>query len=140
MKTKSKITIEERCKASGIRLTAQRKLIIKVIEDSSDHPNVEELFKRANAIDNKISIATAYRTVKLLQDTGILARLEFNDGKSRYEDAVRKHHDHLIDIDSGEVIEFVDDEIELIQSKIAKRLGYELVGHKLELYGKKNAK
>ena len=128
----NKLTIEERCKEEGIRLTGQRKLIIKVIEDSSDHPNVEELFKRANAINNKISIATIYRTVRLLQDIGILSRLEFNDGKSRYEDAVRKHHDHLIDIDSGEV--------EIIQNKIARRLGYELVGHKLELYGKKNAK
>ena len=136
----NKVTIEERCKEAGIRLTGQRKLIIKVIEDSSDHPNVEELFKRANAINNKISIATTYRTVRLLQDTGLLSRLEFNDGKSRYEDAVRKHHDHLIDIDSGEVIEFVDEEIEIIQNKIARRLGYELVGHKLELHGKKNGK
>ena len=134
------ITIEERCKKAGIRITGQRKLIIEVLQKSKDHPDVEELFKRANAIDNKVSIATVYRTVRLLQDTGILSRLEFNDGKSRFEDAVREHHDHLIDIDSGEVIEFVDDEIEKIQNKIAERLGFDLVGHKLELYGKRNEK
>ncbi len=134
------ITIEERCKKAGIRITGQRKLIIEVLQKSKDHPDVEELFKRANAIDNKVSIATVYRTVRLLQDTGILSRLEFNDGKSRFEDAVREHHDHLIDIDSGEVIEFVDNEIEKIQNKIAKRLGFDLVGHKLELYGKRNEK
>ena len=136
----SNITIEERCKKAGIRITGQRKLIIEVLQKSKDHPDVEELFKRANAIDNKVSIATVYRTVRLLQDTGILSRLEFNDGKSRFEDAVREHHDHLIDIDSGEVIEFVDDEIEKIQNKIAERLGFDLVGHKLELYGKRNEK
>ena len=136
----SNITIEERCKKAGIRITGQRKLIIEVLQKSKDHPDVEELFKRANAINNKVSIATVYRTVKLLQDAGILSRLEFNDGKSRFEDAVRKHHDHLIDIDSGEVIEFVDDEIEKIQNKIAERLGFDLVGHKLELYGKRNEK
>jgi Fur family ferric uptake transcriptional regulator len=134
------ITIEERCKKAGIRITGQRKLIIEVLQKSKDHPDVEELFKRANAIDNKVSIATVYRTVRLLQDTGILSRLEFNDGKSRFEDAVREHHDHLIDIDSGEVIEFVDNEIEKIQNKIAERLGFDLVGHKLELYGKRNEK
>ena len=134
------ITIKERCKEAGIRMTGQRKLVIKVLQESKDHPDVEELFKRANAINNKVSIATVYRTVRLLQDTGILSRLEFNDGKSRFEDAVRKHHDHLIDIDSGEVIEFVDDEIEKIQNKIAERLGFNLVGHKLELYGKRNEK
>ncbi|OUX42659.1 transcriptional repressor [bacterium TMED277] len=134
------ITIEERCKAAGVRMTGQRKLIIKVLQESKDHPDVEELFKRANAINHKVSIATVYRTVRLLQDAGILSRLEFNDGKSRFEDAVRKHHDHLIDIESGEVIEFVDDEIEKIQNKIAERLGFDLVGHKLELYGKRNEK
>ena len=134
------ITIEERCKKAGIRITGQRKLIIEVLQKSKDHPDVEELFKRANAINNKVSIATVYRTVRLLQDTGILSRLEFNDEKSRFEDAVREHHDHLIDIDSGEVIEFVDNEIEKIQNKIAKRLGFDLVGHKLELYGKRNEK
>ncbi len=134
------LTIKERCRTVGIRMTGQRKLIIKVLQESKDHPDVEELFKRANAINDKVSIATVYRTVRLLQDAGILSRLEFSDGKSRFEDAVRKHHDHLIDIDSGEVIEFVDDEIEKIQNKIAERLGYDLVGHKLELYGKRNEK
>ena len=130
----------DKCLNVGLRMTLPRKVILEVIESSEDHPDVEELFKRANAINSKVSIATVYRTVRLLQDTGILSRLEFNDGKSRFEDAVRKHHDHLIDIDSGEVIEFVDNEIEKIQNKIAERLGFHLVGHKLELYGKRNEK
>ena len=119
-------------------MTGQRRLIIKVLENSKDHPDVETLFERSNKIDNKVSIATVYRTVKLLQNAGILEKLEFNDGRSRFEDAVRKHHDHLIDLDTGKVIEFVDEEIEHIQKKIANKLGYDLVGHKLELYGKKN--
>ena len=131
-------TISERCKNVGIRMTGQRRLIIKVLENSKDHPDVETLFERANKIDNKVSIATVYRTVKVLQNAGILEKLEFNDGRSRFEDAVRKHHDHLIDLDTGMVIEFIDEEIEHIQKKIAKKLGYDLVGHKLELYGKKN--
>ena len=131
-------TISERCKKVGIRLTGQRRLIIKVLEDSKDHPDVETLFERANKIDSKVSIATVYRTVKVLKNAGILEKLEFNDGRSRFEDAVRKHHDHLIDLDTGKVIEFIDEEIEHIQKKIASRLGYELIGHKLELYGKKN--
>ena len=119
-------------------MTGQRRLIIKVLEDSDDHPDVETLFERANKIDNKVSIATVYRTVKTLKNAGILEKLEFKDGRSRFEDAVRKHHDHLIDVDSGKVIEFIDEEIEHIQKKIANKLGYELIGHKLELYGKKN--
>ena len=119
-------------------MTGQRRLIIKVLENSKDHPDVETLFERSNKIDNKVSIATVYRTVKLLQNAGILEKLEFNDGRSRFEDAVRKHHDHLIDLDTGKVIEFIDEEIEYIQKKIANKLGYDLVGHKLELYGKKN--
>ena len=119
-------------------MTGQRRLIIKVLENSKDHPDVETLFERSNKIDNKVSIATVYRTVKLLQNAGILEKLEFNDGRSRFEDAVRKHHDHLIDLDTGKVIEFIDEEIEHIQNKIANKLGYDLVGHKLELYGKKN--
>ncbi|GIR95478.1 MAG: transcriptional repressor [Paracoccaceae bacterium] len=131
-------TISERCKKVGIRLTGQRRLIIKVLEDSKDHPDVETLFERANKIDSKVSIATVYRTVKVLKNAGILEKLEFNDGRSRFEDAVRKHHDHLIDLDTGKVIEFIDEEIEHIQKKIASKLGYELIGHKLELYGKKN--
>jgi Fur family ferric uptake transcriptional regulator len=131
-------TIFERCKKAGIRITGQRSLIIQVLENSSDHPDVETLFERANKIDNKVSIATVYRTVKILKNAGILEKLEFNDGRSRFEDAVRNHHDHLIDIDTGKVIEFIDEEIEYIQKKIAKKLGYKLIGHKLELYGKKN--
>ena len=131
-------TISERCKKVGIRLTGQRLLIISVLEDSKDHPDVETLFERANKIDSKVSIATVYRTVKVLKNAGILEKLEFNDGRSRFEDAVRKHHDHLIDLDTGKVIEFIDEEIEHIQKKIASKLGYELIGHKLELYGKKN--
>ena len=119
-------------------MTGQRQLIIKVLENSKDHPDVETLFERANKIDNKVSIATVYRTVRTLQNAGILEKLEFNDGRSRFEDAVRKHHDHLIDLDTGKVIEFFDKEIEQIQKKIAKKLGYKLTGHKLELYGKKN--
>ena len=118
-------------------MTGQRRLIIKVLEDSNDHPDVETLFERANKIDAKVSIATVYRTDKVLKDAGILEKLEFNDGRSRFEDAVRKHHDHLIDLDTGQVIEFIDDEIEHIQKKIANKLGYKLIGHKLELYGKK---
>ena len=131
-------TISERCKKVGIRLTGQRRLIISVLEDSKDHPDVETLFERANKIDNKVSIATVYRTVKVLKNAGILEKLEFNDGRSRFEDAVRKHHDHLIDLDTGKVIEFIDEEIEHIQKKIASKLGYKLIGHKLELYGKKS--
>ena len=131
-------TISERCKSVGIRMTGQRRLIITVLENSKDHPDVETLFERANKIDNKVSIATVYRTVKVLQNAGILEKLEFSDGRSRFEDAVRKHHDHLIDLDTGRVIEFIDEEIEHIQKKIARKLGYKLIGHKLELYGKKN--
>ena len=131
-------TISERCKSVGIRMTGQRRLIITVLENSRDHPDVETLFERANKIDNKVSIATVYRTVKILKNAGILEKLEFNDGRSRFEDAVRNHHDHLIDLDTGKVIEFIDEEIENIQKKIANKLGYKLIGHKLELYGKKN--
>tara|TARA_A100001015_G_C15040018_1_gene739013 strand:- start:3622 stop:4074 length:453 start_codon:yes stop_codon:yes gene_type:complete len=137
-KKMTRTTISQRCKNVGIRMTGQRRLIIKVLENSKDHPDVETLFERANKIDNKVSIATVYRTVRTLQNAGILEKLEFIDGRSRFEDAVRKHHDHLIDLDTGKVIEFFDEEIERIQHKIAKKLGYNLIGHKLELYGKKN--
>ena len=137
-KKMTRTTISQRCKNVGIRMTGQRRLIIKVLENSKDHPDVETLFERANKIDNKVSIATVYRTVRTLQNAGILEKLEFNDGRSRFEDAVRNHHDHLIDLDTGKVIEFFDEEIEQIQQKIAKKLGYKLFGHKLELYGKKN--
>lgn len=127
--------IIERCEAKGLRMTGQRRVIAQVLEDSDDHPDVEELYSRASAIDSGISLATVYRTVKLFEEAGILDKLEFGDGRARYEDAERDHHDHLIDINSGEVIEFVDAEIEALQEKIAARLGYELRGHRLELYG-----
>lgn len=128
-------TIIERCEANGLRMTEQRRIIARVLEDSDDHPDVEQLYARASAVDSGISIATVYRTVKLFEEAGILDRLEFGDGRARYEDAERDHHDHLIDMNSGEVIEFVDPEIEALQEQIARRLGYRLQGHKLELYG-----
>lgn len=127
--------IIKRCEAAGLRMTGQRRIIAQAIEDSEDHPDVEELFKRASALDAGISLATVYRTVKLFEEAGILDRVEFGDGRARYEDAERDHHDHLIDMHSGEVIEFVDAEIEALQEKIARKLGYELRGHRLELYG-----
>ncbi|OUS04969.1 transcriptional repressor [Rhodobacterales bacterium 52_120_T64] len=128
-------TIIERCEAAGLRMTEQRRVIARVLQESKDHPDVEELYARASKVDAGISLATVYRTVKLFDETGILERLEFGDGRSRYEDAEREHHDHLIDINTGKVIEFVDPEIEALQEKIAAKLGYELRGHKLELYG-----
>lgn len=128
-------TILERCEAKGLRMTGQRRTIARVLEESEDHPDAEELHARASAIDPGISIATVYRTVKLFEESGILERLEFGDGRARYEDAERDHHDHLIDMTTGEVIEFVDPEIEALQEKIAEKLGYELRGHRLELYG-----
>jgi len=128
-------TITDRCEAKGLRMTGQRRIIATVLESSSDHPDVEELYTRASALDAGISIATVYRTVKLFEEAGILDKLEFGDGRARYEDAEREHHDHLIDMHSGEVIEFVDAEIEALQEKIARKLGYKLMGHKLELYG-----
>ena len=128
-------TILDRCEAKGLRMTAPRRVIAQVLQDSDDHPDVEELYARANAIDTNISIATVYRTVKLFEEAGILDKLEFGDGRARYEDAEREHHDHLIDVNSGEVIEFVDAEIEALQERIAQKLGYELRGHRLELYG-----
>ncbi len=128
-------TIIKRCEAAGLRMTEQRRVIGQVLQDSDDHPDVEDLYARASAVDPKISLATVYRTVKLFEETGILERLEFGDGRARYEDAEREHHDHLIDIHTGAVIEFVDPEIEALQEKIAAKLGYELRGHKLELYG-----
>jgi Fur family ferric uptake transcriptional regulator len=116
-------------------MTGQLRVIAQVLQDSGDHPDVEELYARASGRDAGISIATVYRTVKLFEEAGILDRLEFGDGRARYEDADREHHDHLIDVNSGEVIEFYDPEIEALQEKIAARLGYKLMGHRLELYG-----
>ena len=124
-----------RCEAKGLRMTEQRRIVARVVGEAEDHPDVEELYARASAIDPRISIATVYRTVKLFEESGILERLEFGDGRARYEDAERDHHDHLIDMHSGEVIEFVDPEIEALQERIAARLGYTLKGHRLELYG-----
>lgn len=128
-------TIIERCEARGLRLTDQRRTIAAVLEDATDHPDVEELYARASGIDPNISLATVYRTVKLFEETGILEKHEFRDGRARYEDAERDHHDHLIDLQTGKVIEFVDKEIETLQERIAEKLGYRLKGHRLELYG-----
>jgi Fur family transcriptional regulator, ferric uptake regulator len=128
-------TIISRCETKGLRLTEQRRTIAQVLQDSDDHPDVEELYARASQIDANISIATVYRTVKLFEEAGILEKVDFGDGRARYEDAERDHHDHLIDLQTGEVIEFVDPEIEALQEKIAAKLGYTLKGHKLELYG-----
>ena len=136
-------SIEEKCKEKGVRLTDQRKIIAKVMSESKitygskDHPDVDELHKRVSLIDRKISIATVYRTVKLLEESGIIERHDFKEGKSRYEPSTDEHHDHLIDINSGEIVEFVNVEIEKLQKEVAKKLGYKLVDHKLELYGSK---
>ncbi|KAJ56609.1 Fur family transcriptional regulator [Actibacterium mucosum KCTC 23349] len=128
-------TIISRCEAKGLRMTGPRRVIATVMQESDDHPDVEQLYNRAVARDPKISIATVYRTVKLFEEAGILDKLEFGDGRARYEDAERDHHDHLIDMTTGEVIEFVDAEIEALQEKIAQKLGFELKDHRLELYG-----
>ena len=134
-------SIEDKCKEKGVRLTDQRKVIAKVMSDSKitygskDHPDVDELHKRVSLIDKKISIATVYRTVKLFEEAGILTKHEFKGDKARYEELNEGHHDHLIDVQTGKIIEFVDDEIEALQKKVAKKLGYDLVDHKLELYG-----
>ena len=136
-------TILQKCLDKGVKLTDQRKIIVKIISESkksygeSDHPDVDELYNRVSKIDTKISIATVYRTVKLLEEAGILAKHEFKGGKARYEAMVESHHDHLIDVKSGEIIEFVDQEIEELQKKVAGKYGYTLVDHKLELYGVK---
>ena len=136
-------TIEDKCIAKGVKLTEQRKIIAKVISESkelygeSDHPDVDELYKRVSKIDSKISIATVYRTVKLLEESGILTKHDFKGGKARYEQINESHHDHLIDIKTGEIIEFVDEEIEILQKKVADKYGYSLVDHKLEFYGAK---
>lgn len=127
--------LEMLCMEKGLRMTEQRKVITKVLSNAHDHPDVEELYNRVSSIDKKISIATVYRTVRLLEDAGILERHEFGDGRARYEPVPEEHHDHLIDTKSGRVIEFRNDEIEKLQKKVARELGYELVDHRLELYG-----
>lgn len=126
--------IEEACHAKGMRMTDQRRVIARVLTAAEDHPDVEELYRRASAIDDKISISTVYRTVKMFEDAGIVERHEFGDGRSRYEPVPDEHHDHLIDLRSGEVKEFRSEEIERLQEEIARRLGYRIVGHRLELY------
>ena len=128
-------TILTLCEAAGLRMTEQRRVIASILETARDHPDVEDLHKRAAAVDPRISLATVYRTVKLFEETGILEKHEFGDGRARYEPADRDHHDHLIDMQTGAVIEFVDPEIEALQVKIAQRLGYRLMGHRLELFG-----
>ena len=134
-------TIEKKCIAKGVKLTEQRKIIAKIMSESktvygeSDHPDVDELYNRVSKIDPKISIATVYRTVKVFEEAGILTKHDFKGGKARYEEMRESHHDHLIDIKTGEIIEFVDNEIEVLQKKVAQKYGYELVDHKLELYG-----
>ena len=129
--------IENKCIKRGVRLTDQRKLIANVMSESADHPDVDELHRRVNKIDVKISIATVYRTVKLFEEAGILAKHDFKGNKSRYEQAPQEHHDHLIDINTGEITEFVNEDIEKLQKKVAEKLGYKLVDHRLELYGSK---
>ncbi len=129
--------IEEKCKQRGVRLTDQRKFIAKVMSESNDHPDVDELHKRVIKLDKKISIATVYRTVKLFEESGIVEKHDFRGGKARYEESPEEHHDHLIDINDGKIVEFVDNDIEKLQKKIAEKLGYKLVDHRLELYGTK---
>jgi Fur family ferric uptake transcriptional regulator len=127
--------LEQLCAQKGMRMTEQRRVIARVLSEAEDHPDVEELYRRATAVDPKISIATVYRTVRLFEEAGILSRLDFGDGRARYEEAPEEHHDHLIDVKSGKVTEFRDAEIEALQEAIARKLGYRLVGHRLELYG-----
>ena len=129
--------IERKCSEHGLRMTEQRKVIAQVLSDADDHPDAEELYARSAAIDPKISLATVYRTVRLFSDAGIIETHDFRDGRARYETADEDHHDHLIDVQTGDVIEFMDEEIEELQKKIAEKLGYELVDHRLELYGRK---
>ena len=130
-----RIDIEALCAEKGLRITEQRRVIARVISDAEDHPDVEALHTRAAAIDAGISIATVYRTVRLFEEAGILDRHDFGDGRSRYEAAPEAHHDHLIDVETGRVIEFVDPELELLQKQIAEKLGFRLVDHRMELYG-----
>ena len=132
--TTSKTNIEALCVAKGMRMTEQRRVIARVLADSDDHPDVEELYRRSHEIDRNISISTVYRTVKLFEDSGIIERHDFREGRSRYETSTEGHHDHLINLRTGEVIEFQSEEIEKLQAEVARRLGYKLVDHRLELY------
>ena len=138
-------TIEQKCISKGVKLTDQRRIIARILSESkeiygeSDHPDVDELYSRVSKIDSRISIATVYRTVKLFEESGILTKHDFKGGKARYEASIESHHDHLIDIKTGKIIEFVDEEIENLQKKVAEKYGYKLVDHKLELYGIKKS-
>ena len=127
--------IARQCAEKGLRMTGQRRTIARVLSDAKDHPDVEEVYRRANAVDSRISLSTVYRTLKLFADVGILERHEFGAGRGRYEEAAGRHHDHLIDVDTGRVMEFRNEEIERLQERVARELGFKLVGHKLELYG-----
>jgi Fur family ferric uptake transcriptional regulator len=127
--------IEQLCTDNGLRMTGQRRIIARVLSAAKDHPDVEEVYRRANAVDPRISLSTVYRTLRLFEAKGILERHDFGAGRGRYEEATRRHHDHLIDIETGKVIEFRNEEIEQIQERVARELGFSLVGHKLELYG-----
>tara|TARA_B100001123_G_scaffold435799_1_gene564982 strand:- start:491 stop:901 length:411 start_codon:yes stop_codon:yes gene_type:complete len=129
--------IENKCIKKGVRLTDQRKLVAQVMSESDDHPDVNELHKRVLKLDAKISIATVYRTVKLFEESGIISKHDFKGNKARYEQTTQEHHDHLIDINTGEITEFVNEDIEKLQKKVAEKLGYKLVDHRLELYGSK---
>ncbi len=128
-------TLLQHCEKIGLRLTDQRRAVVSVLENARDHPNIQDLYERASQVDPNLSIATVYRTVKLLEELDILTKLEFGDGVARYEIADKNHHDHLIDLKTGKVIEFYDEEIERLQKKQAQKLGYRLMGHRLELYG-----
>ena len=132
-----KVSIEQKCIDKGVKLTDQRKIVAKVMSESHDHPDVDELYNRVSKIDSKISIATVYRTVKLFEESGIVSKHDFKGNKARYEQASEEHHDHLIDINTGEITEFVNEEIEKLQKQVAEKLGYKLVDHRLELYGSK---
>ena len=132
-----KDSIEKKCIDKDVKLTDQRKIIAKIMSESDDHPDVDELYKRVSKIDSKISIATVYRTVKLFEEASIVDKHDFKGNKARYEQVPKEHHDHLIDINTGEITEFVDKDIEILQKKVAEKFGYKLVDHKLELYGSK---
>ena len=129
------LRIENLCLDKGLKLTDQRRVIARVLSEATDHPDVEQVYRRAAKLDPRISIATVYRTVKLLEEANILERHDFGDGRARYEEASEEHHDHLIDVKTGEVVEFVNEEIERLQQEVARSLGYRLVGHRLELFG-----
>ncbi|MCY4431445.1 MAG: Fur family transcriptional regulator [Rhodospirillales bacterium] len=127
--------LEKLCAKKGLKMTSQRRVIVQVLADSDDHPAAEDVYRRASRIEGRISLATVYRTIRLLEEAGILEKHDFGDGRARYEEIQRTHHDHLIDVDTGEVIEFVNEEIEALQETVARELGYRLTGHRHELYG-----